>query len=717
MEYEKIVNIIHEVIGIRKDADGVYCWTLDGEWMLDEEGKRIPTTGTDGEDGVIPIMKIEEDYWHVSYDNGATWTRLDKAVGEDGDSMFKEVLSDERQVTLVLSDGTEIIIPCKVSFELILDTAGEETGALPGRQIRIKYTIANAATPTTVTASSDGKYSVSVVQETETEGYILIDCPLSYKDGYVNIIACDQTGYTVLRVINFYEEKMEFNAGFEYHIPAEGGSVTIPFRSNFEYRMEVAQDASSWLTLIQTKAPEMHEGEIVVSASLNSDFSMRTGKIYIYPVNSPHEEYTVITINQASAEFRLSQSKYAVPKEETVLTTDIFSTQGLTVAIKPGCDWLQSHIKSENGYDYTLETIIQKNGTNARRNTAISLYSGNGEILLGTIEVVQVSSDEEDPNAMIFKVRPNFINEFIVDLPLDGKYDCYVDWGDGTIEYCLHSEKPDVVHTYGNTSPDSYIVKIVGKVPSINSLRIKAHSIEEVIQWGNTGLESMSSAFKGNFLLKKIPSDLSGSFSSVFTMAEAFENCSSLQAIPENLLVHCGAWLDVSSMFSGCSKITSIPEDLFIKQTETSGFSGTFAKCSELESIPEGIFRMNKMATTFRRTFAECYSIESLPAKLFSNNPLIIDLYGTFEDCYSLKHVPVSIFDNNPRLENLERLFLDCNIHGESPYTIINGVKYHLYERYMASDYFVTPTNTFYCFRGVRNLTDIDQIPDTYKDK
>jgi hypothetical protein len=96
---------------------------------------------------------------------------------------------------------------------------------------------------------------------------------------------------------------------------------------------------------------------------------------------------------------------------------------------------------------------------------------------------------------------------------------------------------------------------------------------------------------------------------------------------------------------------------------------------------------------------------------------LIIDLYGTFEDCYSLKHVPVSIFDNNPRLENLERLFLDCNIHGESPYTIINGVKYHLYERYMASDYFVTPTNTFYCFRGVRNLTDIDQIPDTYKDK
>ena len=39
------------VIGVRKDADGVYYWTLDGEWLKDSEGNKIPTSGKDGADG------------------------------------------------------------------------------------------------------------------------------------------------------------------------------------------------------------------------------------------------------------------------------------------------------------------------------------------------------------------------------------------------------------------------------------------------------------------------------------------------------------------------------------------------------------------------------------------------------------------------------------------------------------------------------------------
>jgi hypothetical protein len=39
------------VIGVKKDADGIYYWTLDGEWITDSEGNKIPTTGKDGTDG------------------------------------------------------------------------------------------------------------------------------------------------------------------------------------------------------------------------------------------------------------------------------------------------------------------------------------------------------------------------------------------------------------------------------------------------------------------------------------------------------------------------------------------------------------------------------------------------------------------------------------------------------------------------------------------
>lgn len=36
------------VIGVAKEADGVYYWTLDGEWIVDEDGNKIPATGKDG---------------------------------------------------------------------------------------------------------------------------------------------------------------------------------------------------------------------------------------------------------------------------------------------------------------------------------------------------------------------------------------------------------------------------------------------------------------------------------------------------------------------------------------------------------------------------------------------------------------------------------------------------------------------------------------------
>ena len=149
------------VIGVAQDTDGVYYWTLNGEWLLDDYGNKLPVSGKDGQngtngsngqdgadgkdgqdgvdgqdgkDGITPQLKIEEGYWYISYDNGATWTQLGKATGEDGkdgvdgengrdgqngadgkdgqdgDSMFQSVTQDENYVYFTLADGTVIKI-------------------------------------------------------------------------------------------------------------------------------------------------------------------------------------------------------------------------------------------------------------------------------------------------------------------------------------------------------------------------------------------------------------------------------------------------------------------------------------------------------------------------------------------------------------------------------------------------------------------------------
>ena len=110
------------VIGVAQDTDGVYYWTLNGEWLLEDNGKKLPVSGKDGQNGAngtMPQLKIEEGYWYVSYDNGVTWTQLGKATGEDGekgdkgdtgDSMFQSVTQDENYVYFTLADGTMIKI-------------------------------------------------------------------------------------------------------------------------------------------------------------------------------------------------------------------------------------------------------------------------------------------------------------------------------------------------------------------------------------------------------------------------------------------------------------------------------------------------------------------------------------------------------------------------------------------------------------------------------
>lgn len=121
------------VIAVRKDADGIYYWTLDGEWLTGDDGKKLPVSG----DAVAPKLRIEEDYWYISYDDGATWTQLGKASGEDGkDAAGIEIDMDENYVYFTLPGGQTVTVPRVGGGDTpapavphILYAAGQEAGA------------------------------------------------------------------------------------------------------------------------------------------------------------------------------------------------------------------------------------------------------------------------------------------------------------------------------------------------------------------------------------------------------------------------------------------------------------------------------------------------------------------------------------------------------------------------------------------------------------
>ena len=102
---------ITPIISVKKDIDGIYYWTQDGEFII-VDGQKIKAQGQDGSNAVTPKLEIRDEYWYVSYDNGINWTQLGKATGENGidgkDGI--QIMQDGKYVYFILADGSIIKI-------------------------------------------------------------------------------------------------------------------------------------------------------------------------------------------------------------------------------------------------------------------------------------------------------------------------------------------------------------------------------------------------------------------------------------------------------------------------------------------------------------------------------------------------------------------------------------------------------------------------------
>ena len=183
------------VIGAKQNADGIYYWTLDGEWLLDENGAKIPTqgpTGNDGQNGVTPRLKIENGGWYVSYNNGATWTYLG-LVPSGGtvaasDSMFRSVdTSHSDYVLFTLSDGTEIRVP-RFGMLAITFTPGNSLKFDIDETKTVNYTITGGGANNVVKAelqNPDDNYTLHTLSTSATQGTITIATKIPTKNNVI----------------------------------------------------------------------------------------------------------------------------------------------------------------------------------------------------------------------------------------------------------------------------------------------------------------------------------------------------------------------------------------------------------------------------------------------------------------------------------------------------------------------------------------------------
>lgn len=726
------------VVGIKLDVDGYYYWTINGEWLLDGDSCKIKPVG---EDAASPQLKVEEDRWLLSYDGGNTWSDYGSSVGqagENGKQMFKSVELDGTGLILTLANGECFTVPIRPETDIVFNVDTEATVALPGMDVRIDYTLKNPTESTFVTASSDGAYKVIVESSDPTHGTIVVTCPDNYVEGHVNVVVTDGATWSFVRVIRFYEGKVEFPSGLEYKVLAEGGVITIPYSLNFDYSVSIVT-GEDWMSA------KSGDG-LVVTVMENTTLSSRQGKINIYSTLNPLFPVSSVTINQSSLYFDLDRADVSFGNEGGNAEINIFSTKGLVVKNKgEDAEWISASVSTVITNKYKVTLTAARNSIPSRRIATLLCYSSDETTLLGEIFVLQENAEYYTPEEMVFLIHANVPNNYTAYLPLYGDVDCTVDWGDGVVEHFkggYWQEAGKICHTYEIKEIEEYVVRVKGTVSRLYSADISAPCVVEVRQWGLTGLEYMVQAFYGDYLLRRIAPDNAGSFKGVKSFCWAFSNCrfleeipnslfeygkevtdfsavfincSSLTSIPSDLFAHCSKTVTFSSAFQDCVCLTSIPEYLFSSSPLVTNYQCVFANCKSLVSIPEGLFSNNPLVTNFYGVFNNCQSLTSIPAGLFSNNTLVLDFTFAFSSCTLLEYIPVELFSNCLRVEYFRHAFEYCrSVKGESPYSIVNGEKVHLYERELYADYFVRPEGER-CFNECYQLTDRDNIKSEWR--
>lgn len=307
------------IIGVKQDPDGVYYWTLNGDWLTDDSGNKIQAEGRDGadgkpgedgndgqdgkpgedgndgqdgqdgkpgedgKDGITPQLKIEDGDWYVSYNDGASWTQLGKATGDKGEpgepgqagGIFKDVEETDDSVIFTLNDDSTITIPKATASETLDIVFGntDSINVLPGKTYEIEYTITGADENTLIEVVAQDLYKASVSPTDYRSGKIIVTTPSADLGASRVLVFVSKGTNTIMRILNFVESVILVSTN-TVEIAAEGETVQVEVETNVTYSVEIPEADQTWLSIAETRAAT-HKETLTFTAQANPNTTYR----------------------------------------------------------------------------------------------------------------------------------------------------------------------------------------------------------------------------------------------------------------------------------------------------------------------------------------------------------------------------------------------------------------------------------------------------------
>lgn len=678
-------------IGVKQDTDGIWYWTLNGNWLLDENGSKVCASGMqgnkgdDGNPGVIPQLKIVDGYWYVSIDNGRNWTMLGKATGEDGkdgDSMFSSVTYDDKYAYFTLVDGTVLTVPLNTNIPKLQFTLDKETDIhlTGGGSITLNYSItAPYGAKTTFTSYESGNWNVKINNISSTKGTITITAPNPVETGKILLVLSDDFGNVFMKTLEIIgDDNVIKIVKTEYTIDEFGGYVDVAVNANLGFVVQIPDEGQSWISVVSTGATTR------LSISANSDYDSRTSSVRFK--GNDGETYQDITITQLQNNaIVVSSNQVTISDEAQTHTLIVRANIDCKISIPTGIDWI-THTTTRALTEKVFLLNIQENEEYTSR-SAVVVVSDINEKIQQSITITQA-----------------------------GYTPVYVSIPDGAFLKCL-AEKYDI---NGDGKIDQ---KEARKITSINCSNSSVSSLSGIEYFSNLKTLECSKTYitsldiSTNTNLSEITCQNNELLTSLklppitAISARAFVGCTALTEVDlPNTLTSVG-----NDAFAGCSSLRTLYIRSDIKNTYLGAFYGAaihnlhitdkasvitesmFSKISTLETVSIG----ENVEVIGREAFEDCINLKTVSFEKYSKFTTFAN--KVFNNCGNLEVLDMrycqeftslstgggaAIFGSHTNSPVLN-IYLGARVPPVLIYTYANPYIYHNASNYFSYNLFV----------------------------
>lgn len=294
--------------------------------------------------------------------------------------------------------------------------------------------------------------------------------------------------------------------------------------------------------------------------------------------------------------------------------------------------------------------------------------------------------------------------------------DAYINWGDGTpLERVKQTDPPthnyaagtkgEIVVTFTGTSGGGFAIALNATKTVFQEalLKVDLTNADAACPNGNwiggffscTYLTNVVGSFAGKPNIKNINSIFSSTWRLVDIPPQMFRGCPNLKDVTA-AFIYSRRIRNVDYIFADCPKLIEVPQALAFMNILSA--VSAFENCTSIKSVPD-LFANCEKLTDVTNVFKGCTNIELAPR--------------VFQNCAVL-NPPVNVFDDCKKAYNFNKCYNNLPAAtNESPYTVVNGQKIHLWERTPELG-FALPTQYDLCFADSPNFADYANIPEAW---